>query len=970
MSRARAPWSFVVLLSTALACGDDRGARDEASAPALRGATQAATAPAGFVDELWASGLTSPTAFAFAADGRIFVAEQAGLVRVVQDGALRAEPLVSLPAVSDGEGGLLGIAVDPNFSSNPYVYVSYTASTSVVRNRISRLRVEGNVASPNSELVLLELDDVRGCTIHFGGALQFGADGLLYIGVGDTCEPTHAQRFDRFAGKLLRIRADGGLPADNPFVGMTSGNYRAIWARGLRNPYTFAVSHAGRIIINDVGLAGWEEINEGRAGANYGWPESEGVTNIAGHTSPLFAYPHSGAGLKGCAITGGTFYEPPQPQFPSSFVGKYLFADYCTNFIRILDLNGYQSAPFVESAAGVVDLRVGPDGQLYRLERATNSIYRLRYAASGEPPSIDAAPADRTVAAGANVTLTVRASGTPPLRYRWQRDGVDIAGATLASYAFTAQASDDGSVFRVVVTNDLGMVTSAGARLRVVQNSAPSATIHAPAAGSAYSAGLPISYSGSAEDAEDGALPASEFTWEVVLHHDAHTHPFLAPFSGQTSGTFVVPRIGHTETNVFYRIHLRVRDSTGLEASTFRDISPRLATLALRTQPAGLSVTLDGSPVVTPTDVLSVVGVTRTIGAVTPQARDGVSYTFQSWSNSGQVTHAIDTPGQSTTYTASFRAGCEELALRPLSASSSSDESADLRAESAIDGNLGTRWSSAFSDPQWLSIDLGASRSLSRVVLRWEVAHARDYQLQIADSASGPYQTVATRTHFGGGTDTFSALAARGRYLRIYASARATMWGNSLWEVELFGPPASCEGGASVCGNGALESGEQCDDGNTTSGDGCSTSCSREAAARCVAQPLPRLAAQASSHEAASLGAPLAIDGAFGTRWASAALDEQWLRVDLGAPRYLNRALLHWEVSYASDYRLEVAADPNGPWTTIATRSGFTGGADYFTRLGARGRYLRLYAMRRAAPRGISLWELELFGDPNPSCLP
>lgn len=970
MSKSRVRSLCLALLSSALACTEvTPDARESATnGEPVQGISQAATGPEGFVDELLTSGLSSPTAFAFAPDGRIFVAEQAGRVRVVRNGALLATPLVSLPVNSDGERGLLGIAIDPNFASAPHIYVFYTAASASPRNRVSRLRVEGDVAPPSSESVLLELDPINQCTIHMGGALNFAPDGHLFIGVGDLCEPTHVPGLDRFAGKMLRIRADGTIPSDNPFYASATGSYRAIWARGLRNPYTFAISRSGRIFINDVGLETWEEINEGRAGAHYGWPESEGMTNVPGHTSPVFVYPHSGAQVSGCAVTGGTFYDPEAPQFPGEYWGKYLFTDYCAGFIRTLDPNSHVSAPFVREVAGAVDLQVGNDGMLYRLERGTNSISRLRYAAHGQAPVVDAAPADRSVASGASVTLTVRASGTPPLRYQWQRNGLDIAGATSADYTFIARSADHGSLFRVVVSNANGSVTSAAATLRVLQNSAPRVEIQTPGPGEQYSAGSAISYAGAASDAEDGPLPASAFTWEVVLHHDQHTHPFLAPIRGQSSGSFVVPRVGHTETNVFYRIHLRVRDSAGLESATYRDISPRLATLALRTDPPGLVVTVDGSPVATPADIPSVVGVTRSLGVVSPQSVGANTYHFRSWSDAGAATHTVDTPTGATVYTASFQATCLELPVRAIAASSSSNESAALGPENAIDGNSATRWSSAFADAQWLLIDLGATQPLRRAVLHWEVAHARDYQLQVSDSPTGPFQTVAARTNFAGGIDTFPSLAQRGRYLRVYASTRATIWGNSLWEVQVFAAAPNCEPTGAVCGNGVVEQGEQCDDRNATSGDGCSANCTVETSAPCVEQRLPIVAAQASSSASAGLAPAFAVDQAFGTRWASTAADGQWIVADLGSPRLVSRVLLHWEVSYARDYRVEIGDSASGPWTAIAARTDHRGGGDYFPYLAGRGRYLRVLALTHATSSGISLWELELFGDLDVSC--
>src|SRR5205085_4204792 len=131
-------------------------------------------------------------------------------------------------------------------------------------------------------------------------------------------------------GKILRINADGSIPTDNPFLSQTTGTNRSIWALGLRNPFTFSFDPvSGRMFINDVGEVTWEEINDGIAGSNYGWPTTEGYTSDSRFRSPLYAYGHGGGNDLGCAITGGDFYNPSTSQFPAEYAGKYFFADYC-----------------------------------------------------------------------------------------------------------------------------------------------------------------------------------------------------------------------------------------------------------------------------------------------------------------------------------------------------------------------------------------------------------------------------------------------------------------------------------------------------------------------------------------------------------------------------------------------------------------------------------------------------------------
>jgi glucose/arabinose dehydrogenase len=617
----------------------------------------AATLPTGFTEAQIASGLASPTAMQFAPDGRLFVCEQGGRLRVIKNGALLSTPFVTLTVNASGERGLLGVAFDPAFQTNQFVYVYYTATTPTVHNRISRFTANGDVAVAGSEVVLLDLDNLSSATNHNGGALAFGPDGKLYAAVGENANGANAQTLANLLGKMLRLNSDGSIPTDNPFFDTATGRNRAIWAMGLRNPFTFAFNPNGpELFINDVGQNTWEEINDGAAGANYGWPETEGATSDPRFVSPRYAYNHSGGG---CAITGGAFYSPLTARFPADYSGDYFFADFCGGWIRRLDPNaGNTVTNFASGIGSPVDLKVTDDGYLYYLARgsgATTGIV-VRVDFGGGAPAITTQPTSRTVPVGASVTFSVSASGATPLQYQWRRNGANIAGATAQDYTIASVVqADNGARFSVVVSNTLGSATSADAVLTVTTNQAPTATIVQPAVGTLYSGGAVIGYSGTGSDPEQGSLPASAFTWQVDFHHDTHTHPFIAPTTGATSGSFTIPTTGETAANVWYRIHLTVRDSGGLTHTTFRDVQPRKVQLTLATNPASLPLRLDGQPVATPTTFDAVVGIVRTIGAPTPQAAGGTTYEFVSWSDGGAASHNVSTPAVNTTYTATYR---------------------------------------------------------------------------------------------------------------------------------------------------------------------------------------------------------------------------------------------------------------------------------------------------------------------------
>ena len=615
----------------------------------------ASTVPSGFTESLVANGLSNPTAMAFAPDGRLFVCQQGGQLRVIENGTLLSIPFLTVPVDANGERGLLGIAFDPNFAANQFVYVYYTATSPTVHNRVSRFTAKGNVAVAGSETAILDLNNLSSATNHNGGAIHFGPDGKLYIAVGENANGSNSQTLGNLLGKILRINPDGSIPPDNPFFAQATGQNRAIWALGLRNPFTFDFQpFSGRMFINDVGQNTWEEIDDGIAGSNYGWPNSEGPTTNPNERGPLYYYGHGTGPFLGCAITGGAFYNPDVNQFPDTFTGKYFFADYCTGWINQFDPATGGVVTFASGISAPVDLHVGSDGALYYLARGSGAVYRIFYTGS-QAPSITQQPASQTVSAGSSVTFSVAASGTPPLAYQWQRNHADIAGATSSSYTIpSVSASDNNALFRCVVSNAQGNAVSNDATLTVTGNSAPVPTITQPAAGTLYSGGDVIAYAGTGSDAEDGALPASAFTWQVDFHHDTHVHPFLPAWSGVTSGTFTIPRTGETSANVWYRIYLTVRDSQGMMTTTFRDIQPRTVTITLNAT-AGLQLTLDGQPMTAPITFTGVVGIIRTIGAPSPQVRGKFTFRFKSWSDGGAQTHDITTPAASTTYSASFQ---------------------------------------------------------------------------------------------------------------------------------------------------------------------------------------------------------------------------------------------------------------------------------------------------------------------------
>ena len=623
--------------------------------------------PAGFseTEVVAPGGLIRPVAMEFAPDGRLFVCEQGGRVRIVKDGILLAQPFATVAADLRNERGLLGITFDPGFAQNGWVYLFYTVPTPQPHNRISRVTAAGDVAVPGSEQVIFELPALGGAAIHNGGAIHVDAEGKLFVAVGDNSVSTNAQWLGSLNGKVLRLNLDGTIPESNPFYATTTGQSQAIWALGLRNPFTFTFQRtSGRMFINDVGEGRWEEINTGVAGANYGWPLVQGPEDTNRFVAPTHAYPRPSTPGASLAITGGAFYEPAVANFPAEFSGRYFFLDGGQQWIRVLDpATGGVTEFATRLGAGAgempLGLTVGDDGALYYANNRTGSLLRIRFNGQAAP-QLGTQPRDQLVTEGRTAEFAVTAYGAGPLVYVWEWDvnGDGIFGGMLDGNAAVVRLpavtpAQNNLRLRCRVRNDYGEVISAVATLRVTSNRPPVVVINNPAGGLTYRAGQAITFGGGATDSTDGILPARALTWWVDFHHHDHLHPFIAPLSGVSGGSFVVPQTGEVSADVWYRIHLRAVDGGGQGAEVTRDVLPQKSVVTLATQPTGLRLTLDGSPVSAPYAFTGVGGMLRSVGAA-GQTSGGVGYDFAGWSDGGAATHTVTTPAANTTYTARF----------------------------------------------------------------------------------------------------------------------------------------------------------------------------------------------------------------------------------------------------------------------------------------------------------------------------
>jgi glucose/arabinose dehydrogenase len=554
----------------------------------------AVSVPVGFVDRQVATGLTSPTSMAVMPDGRVLAVQQDGVVRIIKADTMLAANFYAFANVdSTNERGCLGVVADPAFASNHFIYFYCTIKVGAVsRNRVVRVTEANDTVVAGSERVIFELPDVPSATKwHMGGAMRFGKDGKLYVAVGnheDNPQPVATASSQNLAsafGKILRINTDGTVPADNPFFG-TAGAYKAVYMLGFRNPFVLDIQPgSGLMLVGDVGQGSWEEINKGQAAGNYGWPAVEGNGTLAGYLNPLYAYPHS----VGCAITGTAFYNPTTAQFPPAYTGKFFFSDFCNGTITYLD----PAAPatissFASGIGNPTNIAISPSGSLYYLARnqgtgtpapGAGTISKISYTGS-QAPNITQNPQSRTIIVGDPVTFSVAADGATA--FQWQRNGVNISGATSGSYTLaTTTVADSGARFRAVVSNSFGSVTSTEATLTVTTNRSPTARIDTPSATLGFATGDVIRYSGTGTDPEDGSLAAGAFTWKVDFQHDGHAHSFVTPISGITGGQFTVPDFEASEANMWLRITLTVKDSSGATNTATRDIFPKTAVSAL-----------------------------------------------------------------------------------------------------------------------------------------------------------------------------------------------------------------------------------------------------------------------------------------------------------------------------------------------------------------------------------------------------
>lgn len=651
--------------------------------------------PDGFSDAVVAD-VPSPTGLASTPDGRLVVVSKPGRVVVVHEDGTSSAVLDISGRVCDGvEQGLVGVAVDPAFETNHFVYLYYThrvrggcgRNGPHPANRVGRfvLGDDDSIARSSERILLDHIPSPDGH--HIAGDLEFGADGYLYVSVGDGvcslvhpshCGPTNdnAQRRNLPLGKILRVTRNGRPPSTNPYAkatgarrcaspaGVRAGNgpCKEIFAIGFRNPFRFARKPGtNTFYVNDVGMDTWEEVDRLKKGHNYGWNVREGHCRRdsavdcgpAGRfTNPIHAYRHGDCR----SITGGAFVPGAWP-----LAGSYLYSDFaCGKIFRLTRTaeGGLRRTTFMTGGRGVVDLRFGPYGDqlaLYYLSYYTGTVHRVTRTTGNTAPRADF----RYTPDGLEVSFSGRASTDPDAGdsiASWAWDFGDGESTTTTTPRVTHTYATEGPVqVALTVVDSRGLASTTTTKTVYAGEHPPSVEITQPARNARFAVDDEVTLAAAASDPEDGALPGSAITWTVRLRHGNHFHPYLGPSSGaEITTSYPAPedlRAARTSRLVAVA---EATDSRGLVTTVRRALLPRKVTLTFATSPAGGRLVIQGKRVRAPFSAESWVGYVIPVRAP-DQNINGDPYVFRRWSDGGRRRHDIVSPAAPADFVARFR---------------------------------------------------------------------------------------------------------------------------------------------------------------------------------------------------------------------------------------------------------------------------------------------------------------------------
>lgn len=760
--------------------------------------------PDGFRDVRVVGGLGPAWDYAFLPDGRILLSESIALntaaIRVIQNDTLLATNAWQTTLCDQGEQGLLGITPDPNFNSNGYIYIYYTARTATsptvqCTGRISRLTMTGNTLG-SEDIIMSNIRTDYG-SFHQGGDLRFGNDGYLYLTTGNVDQTSLSQLLNNMTGKVLRILPDNSVlgysTVGNPYhsaqdarhCGQTptgTGPCREIAASGLRNPFSMTVQPnmagipgTGNLWIGDVGADTTEELNvlpvPPSGAIDFGYPTCEGPCGTPGITQPIFSYPHPQ--VNGAAIIGGAFYT--LGVFPAEYRNNYYFADYVAGYIRRLayvsgswQLQTPDFATAVSSQFGIIGIQSGPDGALYYLfspgswtGNATSELRRIEYGQNSNlAPEARVSAAVLNCPLNADCTFDASASTDPnndPItRYDWEIQYVGdpspidtfSQASPILNYSF---AEARNATVRVRVFDE-ALLESQPATLTVFPGNQPATgeidldNLTAPARPLYYAgdrwAFAPINLND--PDGWGNTAPNSAITWSIVFHHNDHTHPFQ-PLITTRTGQFTISTIYHEDYRLWYRVLLYLRDARGYVTTIQRDIDPAVVNVSFAASPLPAGLTVDGLNFNTPNTTPFVVGTRFTLAAPTSVTSEGLTYTFLNWSDATARVRTVTIPPTDVTYTANYNIPAGAAPVRNRFSSTDTDLILTWLAVSGATGyEVQISTNSAFSSLVSVPGNPYAGETLTMPMLSPGVYYWRVRALRAAPAAPGAWSTAET----------------------------------------------------------------------------------------------------------------------------------------------------------------------------------------------------------------------------------
>ncbi|MGC4759211.1 ThuA domain-containing protein [Micromonospora trifolii] len=614
---------------------------------------------------------------------------------------------------------------------------------------------------------------------------------------------------------------------------------------------------------------------------------------------------------------------------------------------------------------------------------ANSALYRIEYAREGRAPIAKASATPTSGTAPLTVAFSSAGTLDPdgdPFTYAWDFDNNGTTDSTAANPSFTY--TTNGTRSPTLTVRDTTGKTATASVVVTVGNSAPVVTVNTPLNGQTFNFGDAVPFSVTVTDAQDGPINCARVTVNYVLGHDSHGHQ-LGSVQGCTGVIQTSADGEHdTAANIFGIIDAEYTDLGGggqpaLTTHTQAVLQPRVRQAEHFGDSSGVQIVagaaghggaavgyVDNNDWISfrPYNLTGVQSFSARVGAPaggggtlelrvdSPTGQLVGSATVVStggYANFATVTGGVTAPTGTRTLFLVFKGtgpyfDIDEFTLSTSPGGPGPDPDPDpdpepganlalgkparassfeggFGAANAFDGVAGTRWGSAFGDPQWIDVDLGATYAINRVKLTWEAAYGSGYQIQTSPDGVN-FTTIRTVTGGDGGVDDLTGLSGSGRYIRLLGTARGTAWGYSLFEFEVYGGTGSPTGG----------------------------------------NLLLNKPASTSSNEGADVSGAQAVDGSLTTRWSSTFSDPQWIRVDLGSATAIGRVKLSWEAAYSSAYQIQTSNDGT-TWTTVKTVTGADGGVDEHTALGANGRYLRIYGTARGTGYGHSLWELEAY---------